>query len=46
MDALEEAFERLFELLVFGPLVEFADEVAAAAQRVVGEVEGGVAEVL
>lgn len=38
--------QRLLELLVLRPLVEFADEVAPCLERIRGKSEGCVAEVL
>ena len=46
VDFGEERFEGAFELLVFGALVEFADEVAVGFEGAEGEGEGCVAEVL
>lgn len=38
--------QRLLELLVLRPLVEFADEVAPCLERIRGKSEGCVTEVL
>lgn len=38
--------QRLLELLVLRPLVEFADEVAPCLERIRGKGEGCIAEVL
>jgi hypothetical protein len=46
MHLVEHCFQALFEGFVFGALIELADEVPADFQGVVGEVEGGTAEVL
>lgn len=46
VDLVKEFFEACFESLVFGALVEFAEEVAAGAEGVVAEGQGCIAEVL
>lgn len=43
---VEHGFHAFLEGFVFRALVELADEVAADFERVVGEVEGGAAEIL
>ena len=46
MDFVEHCFESFLESLVFGALVEFADEVAAYFEGVVSEIKGGAAQIL
>ena len=43
---MEHGFQLFFESLVFGALVEFADEMTSNFEGVMGEIEGGAAEVL
>lgn len=42
----EHPLKQLLELLVLGPRVEFADEMSSCLERVRGESQGCVAEVL
>ena len=46
VDFMEHGFELFFEGLVFGALIEFTDKMPADFQRVMGEIEGGAAQVL
>lgn len=43
---MEHGSQLLFESLVFGTLVEFADEMTSNFEGVIGEIEGGAAQVL
>lgn len=46
MNLREHLLQQLLETLVLSPLVELADEMAPYLERVGGESQGGVAEVL
>lgn len=46
MNLCEHLLQQLLELLVLSPLIEFADKMPANLERVRGESQGCVAEVL
>ena len=46
MDFCEDRLQLLLQLLIFGPLVKFTDEVATNFEGIVSEVERGATQIL